>query len=901
MSNPPPPNDNAGRDVASQDEPAGTPSSHPGDSPSMEGPAWNPEPLALLEGMFTLSPVPYIIFDAGGHARLNNRAYREMFGAEPPPGYNLFEDPENERTGLAGFVRRAFRGETIQTPTVWYDPNAHRALGVREARRAAISCTFFPLMGAGGGVTHVAIAFKDVTAEWVAREEVEAERDRLRAVVAEKETLGKNLHMLEMLFQRSSIGVVFGLPDSQTLTEANPAFCRMHGYSPDDVEGMTLEELFAPEERARLPALLRQVHEEGHVTWESVHLRQDGSRFPVMIEMTAVRDASGAMLARGVTVQDISEYKRVEAERVAHLQRTSKLQEVTAAFSRALTPAEVARISASAGIELLGARAGGISLLSPDGTELIAVGSVGLGDDPVRQYSRIPMMAKLVPVDAVKTRRPVFCDSEADYLREYPEAARADTFQGGTRTSLPLCVEDRVIGSMGFAYETWRPLSREERELQQALAHLCAQVLERARLHAEQRRAEQRASFLSQVGTALMESLDYEATLTRVARLAVPSIADWCTVTTIQDERSLGRIAAVHKDADKQPLLEQLQRRFSPNHHWDERYLRVLQRGRPCLVDVVEEAALVGVAQDEEHLRLMRALGVSSCIMVPLVIRGRPMGVIALMRSEPEERYGPADLALAEELAGRAAMAIENALLYKEAREAIRARDTFLGIASHELNTPLTSLKLNLQGLRRGLESLLPGVLAETVRVKFPSIQRQVDRLASLVRELLDVSRITEGRLKLEVGEVDLVAVIGEVVTRCAEDAARAGCELRLDVPDSVVGEWDRLRLDQVLQNLLSNALKYGHGQPVTVTVRADAASAMVTVRDNGIGIAAEAQARLFQKFERVASERNYSGFGLGLWIVKQILDAMGGTIQMESAPGRGATFSVVLPRTSPP
>ncbi|MFY0574920.1 PAS domain-containing protein [Cystobacter fuscus] len=214
-------------------------------------------------------------------------------------------------------------------------------------------------MGAGGDVTHVAIAFKDVTAEWVAREEVEAERDRLRAVVAEKETLGKNLHMLEMLFQRSSIGVVFGLPDSQTLTEANPAFCRMHGYSPDDVEGMTLEELFAPEERARLPALLRQVHEEGHVTWESVHLRQDGSRFPVMIEMTAVRDASGAMLARGVTVQDISEYKRVEAERVAHLQRTAKLQEVTAAFSRALTPAEVARISASAGIELLGARAGG--------------------------------------------------------------------------------------------------------------------------------------------------------------------------------------------------------------------------------------------------------------------------------------------------------------------------------------------------------------------------------------------------------------------------------------------------------------------------------------------------------------------------------------------------------------
>ncbi len=888
MSSHPTQNVNAGRAVSSQ-----------GGGPLRERLAGIPDPLALLEGMFAHSPVPYIIFDAEGHALLNNQAYREMFEAEPPPGYNIFEDKENERTGLIEFVRRAFRGETVQAPTVWYDPNEHRELGVRGARRAAISCTFFPLGSEGGGVSHVAIAFKDVTAEWVAREEAEAERDRLRKVVEEKELLGKNLQMLEMLFQRSSIGVVFGVPDSPMLVGANPAFCRMHGYSPGEMEGMDLEALFAPEERARLPALFRQLQEEGHVTWESVHLRGDGSRFPVMIEVTAVRAASGALLARGVTVQDISERKRVEAERAAHLQRTAKLQEVTAAFSRALTPAEVARISASAGIELLGASAGGLSLLSPDGTELITVGTVGLGDDPVQQYSRIPMTAKLAPVDAVKTGQPIFCDSEADYLREYPEAARANTFRGGTRTSLPLCVEGRVIGALGFAYATWCSLSREERELQQALAHQCAQVLERARLYAEQRRAEERASFLARVGTAFMESLDYEATLTRIVRLAVPAIADWCTVAALGDGRTLGRIAAVHKDPEKLPLTQELERRFPPSNHRDGHYLAVLRQGRPHLIDVVDDVKLAAGAQDEEHLRLLRGLGVSSCIMVPLVTRGRPIGVISLMLSEPGRHYGPADLALAEELAGRAAMAVENALLYKEAQEAIRARDTFLGIASHELNTPLTSLKLNLHGLQRSLEPLPRDVLPETTRAKFQSIQRQVGRLASLMRELLDVSRITAGRLKLEVGEVDLVAVTREVATRCAEDAVRVGCELRLDVPDTVVGAWDRLRLDQVLQNLLSNALKYGHGQPVTVTVRADADSATVTVRDQGIGIASEDQARLFQKFERVASERNYSGFGLGLWIVKQILDAMGGTIQVESAPGRGATFSVVLPRAS--
>jgi PAS domain S-box-containing protein len=878
-----------------------TPNDNAGDSSRRERLARIPDPLALLEGMFAHSPVPYIVFDAGGHELLHNRAYREMFGAEPPPGYNLFADKEAERTGLAGFVRRASRGETIQAPTVWYDPNQHRELGVREARRAAISCTFFPLLGAGGDVSHVAIAFKDVTAEWAAREEAEAERDRLRKVVEEKEVLGKNLRMLEMLYERSSIGIVFGMPESDTLAGANPAFCRMHGYSPGEMDGMAIEAVFAPEERAGLSARFRRFHEEGHAFWESVHQRKDGSRFPVLLEVTAVRDASGALLARGVLAQDITERKRVEAERAAHLLRTAKLQEVTAAFSRALTPAEVARISASAGIELLGASAGGLCLLSPDGTELITMGSVGLGDDPARHYSRIPMTAKLAPVDAVKTGQPLFCDSEADYLRAYPEAARANTFRGGTRTSLPLCVEGRVIGTLGFAYETWCTLSREERDLQQALAHQCAQVLERTRLYAEQRRAEERASFLAQVGTAFMESLDYEATLTRITRLAVPAIADWCTVAALREGRSLSRIAAFHKDAEQQPLIEELVRRFPPTDHRDGRYLSVFERGRSILVDVVDDAGLVGGAQNEEHLRLLRGLGVSSCMMVPLISRGQPMGVISLMLSEPGRRYGPADLALAEELARRAAMAIENALLYQEAQEAIRARDTFLGIASHELNTPLTTLKLNLHGLERGLAPLPRGVLPETTRTKFQALHRQVARLASLVRELLDVSRITAGRLKLEVGEVDLVAVTREVAARSAEDAARARCELRLDVPETVVGAWDRLRLDQVLQNLLSNALKYGHGQPVEVTVRADADSATVTVRDHGIGIAAEDQTRLFQKFERVASERNYSGFGLGLWIVKQILDAMGGSIQVESAPGQGATFRVVLPRSTSP
>ncbi len=228
--------------------------------------------------------------------------------------------------------------------------------------------------------------------------------------------------------------------------------------------------------------------------------------------------------------------------------------------------------------------------------------------------------------------------------------------------------------------------------------------------------------------------------------------------------------------------------------------------------------------------------------------------------------------------------------------EAVQARDRFLAIAGHELNTPLTSLKLNLDALERTL-SRPNGFKPETVAGKLEKIHRQLGRLANLVKELLDVSRITGGRLVLEPEEMDLVALAREVVERSQEDALHAGCELVLHAPSHLAGRWDRLRLDQVLQNLLSNAIKYGRGKPVELELREEGDFASFHVTDHGIGIAPEDHARLFMRFERVASERNYGGFGLGLWIVKQVLDAMGGTIEVKSAHGQGSTFRVRVPR----
>jgi PAS domain S-box-containing protein len=239
----------------------------------------------------------------------------------------------------------------------------------------------------------------------------------------------------------------------------------------------------------------------------------------------------------------------------------------------------------------------------------------------------------------------------------------------------------------------------------------------------------------------------------------------------------------------------------------------------------------------------------------------------------------------------------ERARLLREAQEAVRARDEFLSIASHELRTPLTPLNLKLHTLLRTAESA-PGGMVPAMRVASDVhvAQRQVRKLADLIRDLLDVSRLVHGKLSLSLEDVDLVALTREVTAGLAPEAERAGCTLEVHAAGALVGHWDRLRLEQVLTNLLTNAFKYGAGQPIRVEVRAEGEGAVLVVRDGGIGIEPEHLARIFGKFERAVSERHYGGLGLGLFITQQVVQAMGGSIHVESQPGQGATFRVHLP-----
>ncbi|MCI0670729.1 MAG: HAMP domain-containing histidine kinase, partial [Myxococcaceae bacterium] len=274
---------------------------------------------------------------------------------------------------------------------------------------------------------------------------------------------------------------------------------------------------------------------------------------------------------------------------------------------------------------------------------------------------------------------------------------------------------------------------------------------------------------------------------------------------------------------------------------------------------------------------------------------------LTLASGVPGSRFGPGELELAQEVARRAAIALDNARLFAQAQDAIHMRDLFLVVAAHELRTPLTSLNLRLEKLGRLARKVAPDTLPTSrVLSELGVIEKQTHKLGALIEQLLDVSRLTAGTLELRPEPVDVCRLVRDVAEAFQEQASRSGSRLELQANCSAEGWFDRLRLEQVVGNLVSNALKFGGGKPIEVRIEPVPGRVRISVRDHGIGLTDEAKARIFEKFERAVSERHYGGLGLGLYISRQLVEAHGGTITVESAPGAGSTFTVDLPRERP-
>jgi PAS domain S-box-containing protein len=411
----------------------------------------------------------------------------------------------------------------------------------------------------------------------------------------------------------------------------------------------------------------------------------------------------------------------------------------------------------------------------------------------------------------------------------------------------------------------------------------------------DQKRVDESTRFLAEATAVLASSLEYEGTLAAVARLAVQHVADWFLVHLVEPAGGFRRLAVAHADPEREAVAWELERRWPPRADAPFGPARVLATGRAELAADVTDSILEAVAVDSEHLQVLRGVGFRSYMCVPLVARGQILGALTFVSAESGRRYGPGDLEVANHLARRAALALENARLYREAQEASRVKDEFLATLSHELRTPLNAMLGWAHLLRSG--RLDP----ETSRRAVETIERSTRLQARLIEDLLDVSRIVTGKLRLESAPVDLPAVITAAVEviRPAADAKSIRIDTDLDPQiGPVVG--DAGRLQQVVWNLLSNAVKFTpRGGLVEVILERAGSEADISVRDTGRGIPPEFLPQVFERFRQVDSSttRAYGGLGLGLAIVRHLVELHGGSVRAQSAgEGQGATFSVRLP-----
>ena len=413
-------------------------------------------------------------------------------------------------------------------------------------------------------------------------------------------------------------------------------------------------------------------------------------------------------------------------------------------------------------------------------------------------------------------------------------------------------------------------------------------------------KAAQREAFLADATLTLTSSIDYEQTLRSLCRLAVPYLADYCAFDVAGLDGVVTRVAAMHAVSEKAGVAEQLRTRYedseaptSPHH--------VMRTKTPVVIrDVTDQIMVASARGDQERLALIRAFGANAYLCVPIVSHDRTLGALSLANTESGRHFLDEDVRVAQELATRAALAIETAQSHQQLQSANRLKDEFLATLSHELRTPLNAVL----GYAKMLQS---GTIAEE---KIPQALDAIDRnavaLAQIVEDVLDVSRIVLGKARLRVVPTDVAVVVEDAVATVAPAADAKGIKVKCSLGHGTMTVYgDHGRLQQVVWNLLSNAVKFTpSGGSIDVRVRQDAPHVEIVVKDTGIGFSTAFQPHVFERFRQAESGpgRAHGGLGLGLAIARHIVEMHGGTIHAESAgEGKGATFSVRLPLSSIP
>jgi PAS domain S-box-containing protein len=417
------------------------------------------------------------------------------------------------------------------------------------------------------------------------------------------------------------------------------------------------------------------------------------------------------------------------------------------------------------------------------------------------------------------------------------------------------------------------------------------QLLEEHAARVAAERAERRAELLAEASRVLGTSFDYQTTLSTLTRVVVPAMADYCTVDLLARDGTIERVAVSHANDAKEPLLWELARWVKPGADMVHPLRRALLEGESTLVPLLTDEMIASNVIDEAHAALLWQIDPRSLITVPLTAAGKVVGCLALYGSESGRRFDAEDLALAQELASRAALAVENARLFHEAQLATRARDQMLGIVAHDLRNPLGTILMASQLLEETLDPALPAHRQVAI------MRRAGKQMNRLIQDLLDVKRMENDRLSVEPRPTKVLALLTEAVEMLRPLAAASALELTLESSDELPDvAADAVRVQQVLSNLVGNAVKFTpKGGRITLrAIRIDG-EVRIDVVDTGPGIPAEQIPHVFGQFWQGA-RADRRGIGLGLAIAKGIVEAHRGRIWVESTAGMGSSFYFTLP-----
>lgn len=617
--------------------------------------------------------------------------------------------------------------------------------------------------------------------------------------------------------------------------------------------------------------------------------------------------AAGALIAwtTGIANQALLQRRHEDAISKRLEVETRQRESLVALATRALAGRSVEAIcrdAASTTASALGVEHCAVLELSREGGPLVMVAVAGWDaavfegltlDTDVDAQTGYALYAR----DAV-----VVSDADAERRFSLPSILRGHGVRSGVAARI--AGASQTFGVLS-AYSTEpREYSPGDAQFVSAVATILAGMYERRRLDSDRaalmsrdqanrtaaERASKRARFLAQTATIFDAVLEPEATLVSLARLAVPDLAECAIVDLVHEDGYVRRVEVVDIDPIRRDVALSV-RRQAPNMRTDSAFSRAIRTGQPNVLSAIPDPQAESVT---EHERLMKTLECQSLLLVPLVARGQTLGLLTLASREPSRRYDAADLALAQELAGRAAVALDNSRLYREAQAASRAKDDFLAMVSHELRTPINAVL--------GWATMLREHRLDESRAEYAcdAIERSARAQAQLLEQLLDVSRAVSGKLELHLAPANLAGVVEAALDAVRPDAADKNVRLasRLDrsIPLVMV---DPERLQQVVINILTNAVKFSpeDGLVQLQLLRSDE-FAEIVVQDHGVGIKREFLPYVFERFRQAPDQGAVNrGLGLGMSIARDIIERHGGTIVAESdGEGKGATFTVRLP-----